>query len=314
MKAVIFGPGALGGYFGAVLAAAGLDVAFIARGETLKVMRQDGLFVDSADAGKLHIAPVTVSDDPSEIGPADVVILCMKTYDLDAAAATLSPLLHDKTGVITTQNGVEAADIIRPHMSRGHLLPGTLFGAVERPAPGRILQPGRPPRLTFGGEDSESASIATEIATAFADAGLNATAVDDPHAAIWSKFVFFVANSTVGCLLRLPCGAWRDEPGARALFVQAVEETGAVAAARGVAMGDQLVDRMLTSLDNLDPRQTSSTLRDLWAGRRIEAPFVIGAVSRLSADLGVATPFADMADVLLRPYADGAPEVEIHGS
>lgn len=306
MNTVIYGAGALGGYFGALLAAAGEDVSFVARGDTLWALRTNGLVVEGPEIDTIHILPVIAADDPAALGIADAVILCAKTYDLEAAAAKLTPLLHDETGVICVQNGVEAAELVRPYMTKGHLLPGTLVGSIERPAPGKCLQPARAPTLNFGGEDVAGQAVAERIAANFTKAGLGITLLDDTEQAVWRKFLFFVANSTVACLLRMPIGDWRDDPGARGLFVRALEETVAVGNAKGITFAANAIDDSLASLDRMPPGNTPSTLRDMRQGRPLEIPHVIGALSRLGNETGVPTPFADFATAVLMPHASGS--------
>ena len=137
MKIVMFGAGGVGGYFGGRLAAAGADVAFVARGAHLEALRRDGLRITSPK-GDVHVPTVRASADPAELGTADVVFLTVKMYDVDTAASAIGPLVGPDTMVVTLQNGVEATDMVARRVGRGHVAGGVAYVAAVISEPGSI--------------------------------------------------------------------------------------------------------------------------------------------------------------------------------
>ena len=152
MKIAIFGSGGVGGYFGGRLAAAGEDVTFLARGAHLTAMQQDGLHITSPH-GDVHLPKVQATDRPQAIGPVDVVLFTVKLYDVDAAAATLAPLIGPDTVVITLQNGVDAMDMVAKHVGADHVAGGAAYiVVVDRQARPHSVTPRRS-SLVFGERD-----------------------------------------------------------------------------------------------------------------------------------------------------------------
>src|SRR5262245_5944727 len=137
MRIAIVGAGGVGGYFGALLAAAGSDVSFVARGPHLEAMRARGLRVDSP-AGNLHVHKVHATDDPSSIGLVDAVIFAVKLYDAEAAAATLPPLVGPDTIVVPFQNGVDAVEMLTHAVGREHVAGGVAYVAAVVAEPGIV--------------------------------------------------------------------------------------------------------------------------------------------------------------------------------
>src|SRR5574339_1280390 len=137
MKIAVFGSGGVGGYFGGRLAASGEDVTFVARGAHLKAMQDSGLHIASPN-GDLHLTKVKATDRPEAIGPVDVVLFTVKMYDVDASAATLSPLIGPDTVVITLQNGVEAMDMVAAHVGAHHVAGGAAYIVVVIDSPGHL--------------------------------------------------------------------------------------------------------------------------------------------------------------------------------
>ena len=137
MRIAIMGTGGLGGFFGARLAQAGMDVTFIARGESLRVMRDQGLQLHSPN-GDVTIHPLQASDTPAEVGPVDLVLLCVKSYDIDAAIDAMRPLVGPATMVIPVQNGVGHIARLQETLGETHVLGGMSMVNAHKSAPGHI--------------------------------------------------------------------------------------------------------------------------------------------------------------------------------
>jgi len=301
----VVGAGGVGGYFGARLAAAGHDVAFVARGEHLRAIRREGLRVESIK-GDLHIQPAHATDRPEEVGPVDAVLCAVKAWQLPDALRAMPPLLGKGSVVLPLQNGVEAVDEARNAVGRERVLGGAAWIRAEIAAPGLIRHSGIEPRIVLGEPDGGGSARARELAGVLAGAGVSAEATEDIAAVLWSKLVFISATSAVGAVVRVPVEAFRSRAETRALLVSAMRETMAVAGARGVAVAPDLLDRTLAFVDSLPAGTTSSMQRDVMAGRPSELDAQCGAVVRLGREAGVPTPVNDFLYAVLLPQERAA--------
>ena len=305
MRLLMVGAGGIGGYFGARFAAAGHDVTFLARGATLAALRERGLTIESS------VAPaqleVKATDRVEDAGQPDAIVLCTKLADLDSAAAQVAPIAASAV-VVTTQNGVEAPDIVGRHIDRSRIAPGVAQIGVAIKAPGVILHTGTLARLRVG---TVAGGPPVEAVDAFVaagrQAGIDIQRVDDIQRALWEKFVFLAALSGTACLARQRVGFIREDPDLRATLRDAMREIVTVARARGVNLPDDFVDRQLAFVDGLHPQMRPSLLLDLTEGRRLEAPWLSGAVVRMAAAAGIEVPVMRTLYAALKPYLDGAP-------
>ncbi len=308
MKVAVMGCGGVGGYFGARLAAAGCDVAFIARGTHLDAIRTSGLRVRSP-LGDVHVAPARATAEPADIGPVDIVLFATKLYDTESAGRACAPLLGPDTAVISLLNGVDSEDELAAMLGPAHVAGGVAYISAAIAEPGVIEHHGSFARMAFGERDGQrSRRLAAFLDTATA-AGIDAHLSDDIEAAIWAKFVFLASFAAVTALTRLPIGPIRDVPQTLALLEDAVAEAIAVARAKGVELGADAARKSLETIDGLPGHMKSSMLVDLERGNRLELDWLSGAVCRLGADLGVATPVHRTTLAALKPYAAGTPRL-----
>lgn len=306
MRIAIFGSGGVGGYYGARLAAAGEEVHFIARGRHLQVMQADGLRVKSAN-GDLHVRPASATDDPAAIGAVDLVLVAVKLYDTEAAAAGATVLAGPTTAVLSLQNGITAVDTLSAAVGAERVLGGLTYILAVIEAPGVIAHTGTMANIVFGELDGRRTPRAEAFLAACERAGIEAAISDDIEAAIWSKFAFLAPISGMTALTRLTVGSIRGEPETRAMFRDALDEVVAVAQAKGVHLPADIADQHMARFDGLPGEFGSSMLYDLTHGKRLELEWLSGAVVRLGCELGVATPVNAAVYRALKPYADGAP-------
>lgn len=306
MRIAVMGAGAVGGYFGARLQAAGADVAFLARGRHLAAIRQDGLRIESA-SGELQLTDIVATDDPAAVGPVDVVLFAVKLWDTEAAAAAIRPLIGPRTAVITLQNGVTSLDVLSAALGRQHVVGGVAHIAAQVFAPGIIRHTGTMARLSFGELDGHPSERLTLFHGLAAKAGFDAILSADILSMIWEKFAFLAPFSGVTALTRQPVGIIRAVPETRALFLDAVAEVVQLAHAKGVALGPDVVERIGGLFDALVPEMKSSMLNDLERGGRLELPWLSGAVARLGAELPMPTPVHRAIAAALAPYVYGPP-------
>ncbi|MCF8107632.1 MAG: 2-dehydropantoate 2-reductase [Desulfohalobiaceae bacterium] len=289
MHIVVYGTGGAAGYFGARLAEAGEAVSFIARGEHLQAMQTSGLSVESLK-GDMHIQPIRAFADPAQAGIADVVLLGVKTWQVEEAARAMGPLLGPETAVLPLQNGVEAPDQLAAILGPEHVLPGLAKIISFIKAPGHLCHSGLEPFLAFAEPDGTSSSRTEKLRQACEQAGIAAEIPEDIQAALWEKFLFVVAFGGVGAITGAPIGVLCSLPETRQMLRQAMQEIAALAAARGIAVPAGIVNTSLAFMDALPEGGTTSLQRDLAKGRPSELEAWNGAVVRLGREAGVATP------------------------
>lgn len=289
MRIAVFGAGGAGGYFGARLARAGEEVVWIARGQQLEALRTRGLRVESID-GDFTLGPVEASDDPGQFRPVDAVLLGVKAWQVTDAARAMRPLIAEGTCVVPLQNGVEASDELRAVLGDRPVLGGVAKVFSFLVGPGHLRRPGGPATVVLGELDNRPSERVRRLAECLRGAGLGAEIPADIEVALWEKFLFVASGGGLGAVTRAPIGIVRSVPETRALLEAAMEEIRAVARARGVGLPDDVVPRTMAFVDTLPAAGTASLQRDLAAGRPSELEWWSGAVARLGAEAGVATP------------------------
>ncbi len=304
MKIAVMAAGAVGGYFGGRLAAAGEDVAFVARGAQLEALRANGLAVASA-LGDLSLRPVRATADPAEIGPVDVVLLAVKLWATEAAGEACRALIGDDTAVIPLQNGVDSIARLTPILGAEHVVGGVAYISAVISAPGKIHHNGDFARLVFGEAGGGTSSRLEAFGAACAQAGIDHTLSGDIVRAQWEKFVFLAGLAGATGLTRVPLGRILDDPDCRSLFRNLMNEVVAVGRAAGVALdADFAADRMAFS-ETLPATMKASLLEDLERGNRLELDWLSGEVVRRGRELGVATPANATAYAALKLHAGG---------
>ncbi len=307
MKIVVMGPGGVGGYFGARLAAAGNDVTFIARGSHLAAMREKGLKLD-AELGSLLVNPVKVAADPSEVAAADAVIFAVKMRDTEGAAEGLKHLVAGGATVFTFQNGVESAERIGRIVGAGHVVPGVARIASHISEPGVIKQIGKFATLQFAEADGKPSARVTAFHEACVKAGIDASISPNIQRELWMKFSMLAPLAAMTALTRTSIGPIRDHAPTRALLDAAVDETVAVGIALGTGLEAPDAARVKKVLDGLPRPMMASMAHDLMAGKPIELDGLSGAVARLGERLGVATPTHAFVAHALAPFVNGPPK------
>ena len=302
MEWAVLGAGGVGGYFGGRLAAAGHDVTLVARGEHLAALRRDGLRMESPH-GRVDVMPVRATSDTAEVGPVDVVLLGVKTWQLADALPTLRPLVSAGTVVVTTQNGVEAPEEVAAAVGRDAVVPGLVKIFANLDGPGRVRHVGGPASLTFGEWNGGSSERVAAIRAELAGADITAIVTDDVWAQLWSKFLFVVPFGGLGTLLDLPIGELRTGPRTRQLLAACMQEIQRVAAAEGVRLPEDVVPATLAFVDQQPADGISSLHRDNQAGRPSELEAWTGAVVRRGARAGVSTPLHDLLYEALAQHA-----------
>ncbi|HEX9366953.1 MAG TPA: ketopantoate reductase family protein [Vicinamibacterales bacterium] len=307
MRIAILGSGAVGGYYGARLARAGHDVTFIARGAHLAAIRARGLEIKSPALGDF-VARGRAEDDTSKVGPVDLVLFAVKTYDNPTALPLIGPMLGDSTVVLTVQNGVDSPGEVAAAAGEARTLGGSTYIATALEAPGLIVQTGTHRRIVFGevfGELPRLSDRVQRIHEALSGADIQSYAEADGRVPIWEKFVFLASLAGFTGAARLPIGPVWSDPVTKAQFLSGCREIEAVARAEGIPVAADVVDRIVPYIDAIPGTMRSSLLIDLQAGKRIEVEALQGTVVRRGAARGVPTPIMSTLYSVLKLHAGG---------
>jgi 2-dehydropantoate 2-reductase len=304
MKIAVVGAGGVGGYFGARLARGGEDVHFLARGAHLAAMRERGLQIRSV-LGDLDLGPTDThaTDNPADIGPSQVVLFTVKSYDTDAASTSLPPLLGPDSVVISLQNGIDNEEKLAARIGAERVAGGAAYIFAGIAEPGVVRHTGGPARIVFGELDGRRTPRLEAFLAACRRAGIDAHIVDDIRAALWTKYILICAQSGLTAATRRPLGVVRETPPSWNLFRQVLEEGVNVARAEGVAVPDDLVERTLSNMTALPPNLYSSLYDDLVAERRMEVETLQGELSRRAERSGVPAPATSALYAVLLPQA-----------
>jgi len=309
MRFVFVGAGAVGGYYGALLARAGHTVAFVARGAHLQAIQENGIRVVSDAVGDFT-ARVTAEPDASRIGAVDVAVLTVKTYDNDTALPLLARLVGDGTAALTLQNGVDSADEVAAVVGAPRTLAGATYIATAIDAPGVIRQTGSHRRIVFGECFNPPAAVTPRVLAiheALKAADVQSEPVADARTALWEKFVYLAPFAAFTGASRLPIGPlWVDED-SRAAFLAGIAEVAAVGRASGIAVPADVAARIQAYVSGIPSGTKSSLLVDLSLGKRIELESLAGSVVRRAEAVGVPTPIMRTLYAVLKPYVNGRP-------
>jgi 2-dehydropantoate 2-reductase len=306
MRIAVVGAGGVGGGFGAALAKAGADVAFIARGAHLAAMKAQGLLVRS-DRGDIHLVPTNATGDPAELGKVDVVLFCVKLWDVESAGQHIKPLIGPDTAVIPLQNGVDAAERLIPILGPGAVMAGVAQISASITGPGVIQQVGTFMRMVFGELAGRRSKRGEDFLALCLRAGFDATLSEQILTDLWMKFILLASNASMMAATRQPIGKLRDDPDLRPIFAAAYKEVVNVGRAKGVALPADAVDRVVDLTSHMPPAMKASMALDLDRGNRLELPWLGGKVVELGRQLGVPTPTHSMLAAMLKPYIMGTP-------
>lgn len=306
MRIAAMAAGAVGGYFGARLAAAGHDVTFIARGAHRDAIRANGLMIEST-LGNLHLKDAKVIDDPREAGPVDIVLFAVKLWDTESAAQLARPMMGPNTRLITFQNGVDSVERIAPILGADHVVGGIAYIATVIEKPGVIAHTSQFARMRCGRVDGKPDAMLDAFAKAAKAASIDIATSSEINADRWRKFTFLVALSGITSATRQPIGVTLADPDMKAFFRKLMEEVVAVARASGVDLGSGFVDEQIKFAESTPYGMKASMAHDLERGNRLELDWLAGKVVELGRKLKVPVPANEAVYALLKPYRLGKP-------
>lgn len=306
MKIAIIGSGGVGGYFGARLMASGQDVTFVARGAHLEAMQKKGLKVLSA-LGDLHLPEVKATSDTTIVGPVDVIMIGVKLWATEEAAAAAKPMIGANTVAVSFQNGVVAVDTLLPILGKEHVMGGVANIAASIEEPGVIRHNGNMANLFFGELDGNPSPRSQALQVACKIADIQSEVVTDINKTIWEKFVRLVTLSALTSLTRMPIGPIRADADTRALMQQVMEEVMTIGKAKGVKFDEGLLTDQMSKVDTYPAAMIASMCGDLRRGNRLELPWLSGMVAKFGRELSIPTPANQFVYAALKLHANGRP-------
>lgn len=289
MHTVVIGVGGVGGYYGGKIAHSGQQVSMLARGEHLNAMQEHGLQVQSI-SGDFITRPFLVTDTIADIPPADLILICTKSWQVKDAAESIKPLLKASSVVIPLQNGADNVAKLLTVLEAKHVVGGLckIYSKIE--APGIISHFGHDPELIFGELHGEKTPRMLTIKEVFDTAGFRATIPSDIQVAIWSKFMFIATVSGLGAITRATLGEMYAYQGTRELLQQLAQEIYTIGKAKGIQLPDDAAEKCMDFISKQPFASTASTQRDIMAGRPSELENFNGYLVAQGERLGIPTP------------------------
>ncbi len=296
------GTGAVGGYFGARLASAGLDVCFVARGENLAALRERGLRLHTPD-GDIILPEVWATSDPAEAHPADLILVAVKAYDTPAAADALRPAVsRETTTVLSLQNGVENEGILARVLGLPPLLLALTQIGSELIGPGEVRYYARG-TIVFGEAGGEETPRVRDLAASLGRAGIPHHVSRNVRMRVWDKLAWNAGFNAVTTLTGQTVAEAVDDPDTCQVIADTMAEVARVAAAQGIPCDPSRIPGILTeSRTGLGTFKTSM-LQDREHGRRLEYDAINGAVIRAAERAGIEAPLNRLLCALLRRLA-----------
>lgn len=309
-RVAVMGAGAVGCYFGGMLARGGTTVTLIARPQRVEAIQREGLFIDA-----VHFqgsVPVTASADLSAINTADVVLFCVKTVDTESAAQELRPHLAPGALVISLQNGVDNVERIRS-ASGVEAVRGVVYVAAEMTAAARVKHSGRGDLILAQEKEPERLAKVQAVAELFERAGVPCRVSDQIEVEQWTKMVLNCAYNAISALARANYGSIAHNTLVHQVMRQAITEAVAVARAAGVPMNDVDMQAAGSKLGEAMAKATSSTAQDIVRGKPTEIDSLNGYVARRGKELGVATPVNQTLHALVKLLEESTISAQAQG-
>ncbi len=289
LRVAVFGVGAIGGYFGGILARTGHDVNFIARGDTAAALRQRGLRIESG-TGDFLVHPAQVFKDPAQVGSVELVIPGVKAWQLSEVGPMLNQMLTEGSAVLPLQNGVGTTDDLVKALGQSHVLGGVAKIFCYQVAPGHVRHDGATPTLVIGELDNRASKRLKSLQEAFQEAGVNTEVPEDIHIAIWSKFLMITSVSGVGTAERVAIGKLRTERRTRRLLINSMIEIETLAHSLGITLADDIVASTLDFVDSLPAHAMPSMQRDFMDARPSELGTLLSTVRQLGKTANLNLP------------------------
>ena len=298
MRIVVHGAGAVGGFFGGLLARAGQDVHFVARGAQLEALRARGLTIESPLIGRVSLPPLRASAHAADAGNAGLVLVCVKAHQTPGIVEDLSAVVTDETVILTMQNGVESDEVLAARFGRGRVLPAVVYVGATLDAPG-VISHVAAGRIIFGSRGDADPSRVAAVRETLASCGQPVRISEDIQLDRWTKLLWNASFNTVSAITQQPPAALLALPETRALLIALMEEVVAVAQAQGIKVRPEDAQAQIAWTEQASDIRTS-TMVDRERGRAMETDALLGVVVRKGRERGVPTPASGVVYALLK--------------
>ena len=305
MNILIYGIGGVGGYFGGKLTQTEHDITFIARGEHLNAIHQNGLQVESFK-GDFTAKPNLATDDLNKVPTPDLVILGVKSWQVPETVEALKPVVKPETLFLPLQNGAANAEKIRKVLPEAEVLGGLCRIVAFKDGPGKIKHASFEPSITFGELDGSRSKRAEAVHKIFEEAGITAHLVEDIQVEIWKKFLFICTISGLGGLTRVPMGKIRSSEYLFQMMQDTAQEVFKVAKAKGIGLTEKHMESVFEAIQNQGADVTASTQRDIMDGKPSELDNFNGYILREGKRLGIPVPVNELIYECLLPMEQEA--------
>ena len=302
MNIVIIGAGGVGGYFGGKLSQAGYHTTFIARGQTLEKINQNGLQVKSIKGG-FHVYP-HVTDQYDIIKEADLILLCVKSWQIEKISTKIKPFLKSSATVLPLQNGADNAERLLKILKEENVIAGLCRIVSKIESPGIIDHFSYEPEVIFGEINNELSERVLNIKSVFDKAGFTNNISENIQRDIWLKFLFITSISAMGALTRSVLGKMREDPYLREKLMQTANEIVTVGQKLGISIDQRDIENTFDLIDKLDYNTTMSMQRDIMEGKPSELDNFNGYIVYQGDKLGIETPINDFIYYSLRPMEE----------
>lgn len=304
MRILVIGAGAVGGYFGGRLSAAGRDVTFLLRGARAEQIRRRGLDIVSP-FGEFHVQPkvLTAAELAASREHFDLILVSTKSYSLEDAMEDFAPAVGPGTVILPLLNGMRHLDQLVERFGEGPVLGGSTQIVSDVDADGRIVLMEPRHDLVFGERDCTRSARFEAIAAEVHDVGIDDKPSDNVLAFMWQKWVFLASLGAITCLLRGAIGDVVASPGGPETAAAILAECDAIATANGYPTAPKFLDVAAGRLLAAGSPLTASMYRDLTRGRAVEADSILGDMLRRGRERGVAAPLLQAAYVQLSIYS-----------
>lgn len=299
MKIYVIGTGGVGGYFGGVLAKAGNDVTFVARGEHYLAIKEKGLTVKNV-LENFTIKAAKAVQNISEIKNPELIIFTVKTYDTESVSKELGAVVNNDTIIITFQNGVDNDSEIKKQIKNASVYPGVAYLISSRKEPGVIEQVGGLRRLIFGDRNDKGNLKLKEIEQLMKQASIDAVCSDNITRDIWKKFMFIVAFSGMTAICRSPIGKILVDPVTKSVYERCAREAVEVAKAIGVNVANDAFETIMKTSTNTAPDSKSSLLIDIENKRKTEIETLNGTLVRFAKEKNIDVPINELIHAAIK--------------
>ncbi|MCZ3366732.1 MULTISPECIES: ketopantoate reductase family protein [Methanobacterium] len=301
----IYGTGGVGGFFGGKMANESeifkeLEIYFIARGDHLHKIQERGLILNTVQEKEIICKPTDALKNYNEIPAPDLVLICVKGYDLDAAVDKISGNIKDDTIIIPLLNGVDIYNRIRKKLQAGIILPACVYVGTYIEKPGVVTQTGGEGKIIMGKDPNYPLFVPNSIIDLFNNLNIDHEWVGDSFPAIWEKYIFIAPFGLVSAAYDKSLGELMANSKLREQVQKIMEEIVSIAVFEGVKLKETIIEESLEKANNFPYETTTSYHKDIEKGKKNEGDLFGGTIIRLGKKYNIPTPVTEKLDAIIQ--------------